>query len=562
MLGKTLKWHAIVFALCNGMVAFALASWLTLKFANDYNPLGMSTAMGLALGVLSWGAASRLIDHFTISATAAVTRLVQAANGDLEGPVPDEVATALPDLSRSLDALFTNVRSSIDSANSLALFDPVTALPNRVHFRNETDAVITTLSKKANSALFFIDLDNFKAVNDTLGHAAGDQVLIMVANRMRELVAAETLKSRALTAAPIPGRLAGDEFTLFLPDCRSRKAAEAMAETLIESLNKPFTIAGQQVEIGASIGVALRPAHGLTLTQLMRAADVSMYQAKAEGRGIARFYSDDLAAQLTAREQLDVDLRLAMERGEFGLVFQPQTDLRSGALIAAECLLRWYHPVDGVRMPASFLEALDENGLMHELGERTVNAIAQSAHRLKASGHAFRLTANFTRREINRKGYAARMISLLGAHDLTPASIEFEVSCDVAMKLSDDMMAELQQLRSSGAIISIDNFGRGSVKLAKLRGLPIDRIKLDAGLIRDIVQDGEARAIVQGIVGILHGIGKQVVAQGVENSDQQEILRVMGVDAAQGYGIARPMTEDELCNWCIASPAAIKKRGR
>jgi diguanylate cyclase len=562
MLSNALKWQAIIFALCNGIVAFVLASWITLNFAMGSNPLGMAMAFGLALGVLSWGMASRLIDHFTKSATAAVSRLAQAAQGDLIGPVPSDVASALPDLSRSLDELFVQVRSSIENANSLALFDPVTSLPNRVHFRNETEAVIAALPENGRSALFFIDLDHFKAVNDTLGHAAGDQVLIMVANRMRELVTAATLKNRNARFSAIPGRLAGDEFTLFLPDCGTRKTAESMAKGLIAALNRPFMIAGQQVEIGASIGVAMRPDHGTSLTNLMRAADVAMYQAKAEGRGLARFYSNDLAAQLKAREKLDVDLHLALDRKEFGLVFQPQTDLRTGRLIAAECLLRWYHPVDGVRVPASFLAALEENGLMPELGDRTLVAIADAAATMRRHDPGVRMAANFSRREICQPGFAVRVMTALAAQGLTAASIEFEISADNAMKLSEAIMGELAQLRSGGGVITIDNFGRGAIAIGKLRGLPVDRVKLDPDLVRDIVHDPEARAIVQGLVGIVHGIGKQIVAQGVENSDQLEILRVMGVDAVQGYGIAHPMDEAQLLAWSWERPVRFQKRVR
>ncbi len=562
MLGKTLKWQAIIFALCNGIVAFTLASWITLNFAYENNPLGMSMAIGLALGVLSWGTAARLIDHFTISAEAAVSRVAQASQGDLIGPVPQQVSDILPDLSRSLDELFIHVRSSIDNANSRALFDPVTSLPNRVHFRDETEATLLKLPENAQSALFFVDLDHFKAVNDNLGHAAGDQLLIMVANRMRELVSVVGARGGAAALTAIPGRLAGDEFTLFLPECKGRRDAEAMANALIETLNRPFSIAGQQVEIGASIGVAMRPDHGVSLTQLMRAADVSMYQAKAEGRGLARFYSDDLAAQLTIREQLDEDLHLALERKEFGLVFQPQANLRTKELIVAECLLRWYHPVDGVRVPATFLDAVEENGLMNELGNRTIQEIAEAATRLQAAGHRFRLAVNFSRREINRKGYAARLINVLRQNGLTASCIEFEISSDAALDLSDPMIDELQLLRASGSIISIDNFGRGAVNIARLRRLPIDRVKLDTSLIQEIVQDGETRAVVQGIVGILHGIGKEVIAQGVETADQLQILQVMGVDAVQGYGIARPMAEAELVNWSWNSNIKQLKRAQ
>jgi diguanylate cyclase len=563
MLSKNLNSHAIFFAVCNGLVAFALFAWLITTVSLESNPLGLATAGALSIGVLSWAAASRLIEKFTVSATAAVSRLTHATAGDLDSPTPNAVGDVLPELSKSLDMLFAQVRSNMENANSMALFDPVTALPNRVHFRNEAEAAIEALPAKAKSALFFIDLDHFKGVNDSLGHAAGDQLLIMVANRMREVVSASTGSNKNGAAlSPIPGRLAGDEFTLFLPEARTAKVAEAMAKALIAALNKPFKISGHQVEIGASIGVALRPAHGTQLTQLMRAADVAMYQAKADGRGCARFYCDDLAAQLSAREKLDGELGMALNRNEFGFVFQPQADLRTGQLVAAESLLRWYHPTDGIRYPRSFLGALEENGLIYAFGDWGIEAMADSAARWQRQGFGCRLSTNFTYRELSRPNIADRIVETLENRGAKAASCEFEISEYLAMNLSDAMTSELMKLRAAGATIAIDNFGRGEASLAKLLTIPFDRVKLDASVISQIATHSGARAIAQGVISIVHGIGKEVVAQGVETPEQLQILRVMGCDSVQGFGIAKPMDENELKSWSWEGPVKSLQRAK
>jgi diguanylate cyclase len=564
MLSKAMKNQAIFYALCNGVVAFVLFAWLINNFSNELNVLGLATAGALSIGVLSWGTAQRLIERVSTSATAAVTRLTHATAGDLESPTPGEVGLALPALSKSLDQLFAQVRSNMENANSMALFDAVTALPNRVHFRNEAEAAIAVLPAKTRSALFFIDLDHFKSVNDSLGHAAGDQLLIMVANRLREVVSSITPASAKHNAAllPIPGRLAGDEFTLFLPEVRSIKVAEALAASLIAALNRPFTISGQQVEIGASIGVALRPAHGTQLTQLMRAADVAMYQAKDEGRGCSRFYSDDLAAQLAHREQLDKELSVALVRNEFGYVFQPQADLRTGQLVTAESLLRWYHPTDGMRYPRSFLGALEENGLIYAFSDWGIEAMADTAARWKAQGFECRLSTNFTHRELSRPNIADRIVKTLAARGAKATVCEFEISEYLAMNLSDAMSAELAKLRNAGATIAIDNFGRGEISLSKLRSIPFDRVKLDASVITDIADNASARAIAQGVISIIHGIGKEVVAQGVETPDQLQILKVMGCDAVQGFGIAKPMEESALKAWTWSNPVKQLRRAQ
>ncbi|MEY4500380.1 MAG: hypothetical protein RIS52_270 [Pseudomonadota bacterium] len=560
MLGKVMKRQAFSFALTISAVAFVLSIWLTHEMTNRTSPWLLSLVMAVTLGVLSWGAASRLTAQIASSATAAVSRLAYAASGDLDAPMPTEVTKVLPELSVSLDNFFANVRSSMDQANSMALFDAVTALPNRVHFRNETELALSQLHGKTRSALYFIDLDHFKNVNDTLGHAAGDQVLIKVANRLREVVALVSTQMGKSAMRPIPGRLAGDEFTLFLPEVRNKKFAESVADMLINALNEPYMIAGQRIDMGASIGVAMRPNHGMALTSLMRAADVAMYKAKAEGRGHAHFYTNDLAAELAQRERLDQDLKLALEHGEFGFVFQPQVDLRTMAVVAAESLLRWNHPTDGVRLPASFLKQVEESGLIFELSDWALDELVSTAARWEKEGFSPRVSINLGKRELNRSGLAAKLLAMSGSGAMPLHQCEFEISEHLAMNLSDVMQLELSLLRAYGASIAIDNFGSGNSNLSKLKTLPVDRVKLDPALVKDLGSDAEARVIVQGLIGIIHGVGKQVVAQGVETHDQMEILEVMGCDAVQGYGIAHPMTQTDLWKWRAPSEAFRQKR--
>jgi diguanylate cyclase len=548
MHGSSLKLQAFLFAACLGAVSFCLAAFSGYGHAVGGGPFVNAAIIAVVCAVLSWGAADRLLLVITESVNAAVTRLAAATAGDLDSPTPDQVSNTLPKLSNTIDELFSNVRTNIESANSLALFDQVTALPNRLHFRNEVDALMKQPDLSPSGALFFIDLDNFKAVNDNLGHAAGDQLLIMVANRLRGIAQVEPLFG---TSLPVIGRLAGDEFTVFVAHVADEKAIKSFAKAIIRTLASPFSINGQVVQIGGSVGVARWPEHGDGLTTLMRAADVAMYEAKAQGRGQFRFYTDALATQLADRVRLDSEIRDALDNGEFGFVFQPQTDLRTGHTSAAEALVRWHHPVEGVRLPASFLAAAEENGMIVELGEWTLGAVAATIARWNETGHRHRLSINVSARQFAGGDFVKRTKATMAKANAPMELLEIEISERFAMDMGEGTLADLAALRALGAKISIDNFGKGFSNITRLRTMPVDRVKIDWRLTSDVATDPEARAIVHGLVNMLHGIGKEVVAEGVENADQLAVLKVIGCDAAQGYAIARPMEEKLLNTWAI-----------
>jgi diguanylate cyclase len=549
MNGQSLKLRGIAFAMCIAAVAFILSLFALGDIRVNGQALVNATIIALCCGVLSWGAADRLIDMVLASVNAAISRVIDAAAGDLKSPTPDVVAVALPDLSESLDSLFKTVRSNMDDANSLALFDPVTALSNRVNFRKETEAVLERLTSKQKSALFFIDLDNFKAVNDTLGHAAGDQLLIMVANRLRGVVGSMKPRRGSDVQTAVLGRLAGDEFTLFLPDIRSDAGALRVGDDLVTALMEPYAIAGQNLQVGASIGIALRPQHGATLTALMRAADVAMYDAKANGRGRYHLYSDVLAEQLADRTKLDSELRTALDMGEFGLEFQPQIRLSDGVLVSAESLMRWYHPVDGVRSPASFLHAAIESGLIIEMGDWSIEASARTIAQWRRAGCTHRLSANVSARQFERGSFFQRARQSFEAHGAPLNMLELEISERLIMESGETLWRELEGFRAAGCSVVIDNFGTGFSSLSRMRTLPFDRVKLDRSLTRDIATDKVARDVLHSTIGLIHSLGKEAVAEGVESAAQMDLLKVLGCDTAQGFVIAKPMSADALLDW-------------
>ena len=554
MEGMTLKSRAIAFAFCVGAVSFILALFAGAQGdVGDYE-LIRAVVIAIVCGVMSWASAERSVAGHAEAVDSAIERLSRAAEGDLVSPTPDKVAACLPDLARSMDGLLMQVRSNLENVHSLAMFDPVTQLPNRTYFRREAARVLREVPDTIESAMFFIDLDKFKNVNDSLGHAQGDQLLARVANRLRAVIEPEPGKPSRFPRAPLLGRLAGDEFTMLVPEVPSREEAERIGRALLYALAEPFDIAGQSVEIGASIGLAMRPEQGRTLSELMRAADVAMYHAKERGRGQVQSFTPALAARLADNVRLEAELRAAVERREFTFVFQPQLDLPSGKMVGAEALLRWNHPVFGLRMPDSFVPRAEESGLIHEIGLWATEELAGTLARWRRIGAGGRLAVNVSPRQLARPDYFLRVRDAMMRHGSPPDLLELEVTESIAMQCGDEALAELASLRRQGVSVALDDFGTGYSNLARLKDLPIDRVKIDRSLIADIANSDEARTIAHAVIGLVHGLGYQVVAEGVETEDQIAILRVIGADIVQGFAIARPMTEVAFLEW-------LSKRG-
>jgi diguanylate cyclase len=550
MEGISLKSRAFAFAASIGAVAFVLA----LLAAHDdmTNPDALTRALVAAIicGVLSWASAERAISGIAGSIDAAIERVTAAAHGDLTSPTPANVSAELPELSGALDGLFDQVRANLDSVHALAMFDPVTALANRTNFRREADRCLRTLGDDDQAALFFIDLDNFKIINDTYGHAQGDQLLGMVANRLRMVARTESMSIVRDDLQPIVGRLAGDEFTVLFTSIGMAEDALRIGHCMLAALTEPYELAGHTLEIGASIGIALRPDAGRSLTALMRAADVAMYHAKACGRGQCQLYTDILAARRHDRTRLETEIRTALVRDEFAMLVQPQVSLINGRVTCGEVLMRWNHPVDGVRLPAAFIPAAEQSGLIYELGTWSEDAIARMAVAFLKAGLTQRVAVNLSPRQVRRAGYFNALRETMRRYALPLSILEIELSESFVMMCSDTIISEVAALRAEGATLAIDDFGAGVSSLPRLRQLPVDRVKIDGSLIANITSDPYARTIVQAVIGMVHGLGYASVAEGVETADQLELLRVMGCQAAQGYAIAHPMTGDHYQQWC------------
>ena len=538
-------------ALLSGAAGFASFVFSLLAFLTITNLDGKiiaSIVAGTFCLLISYIASERPNSANARALAALGDRLLAVEQGDFTTPAPRIVRDTLPKLAAAVDGLFAEVRSSIENAHALGMYDPVTSLPNRLHFRAETDKLIAASAPGTRAAMLFVDLDRFKRVNDSLGHARGDQLLLMVANRLRVVVNAEMGEESGLRR-PLLARLAGDEFTIFVARITSPEDAERMARRIVLAIGEPFELHGHSIDIGASVGVALIPDHGNSTETLMRAADIAMYCAKESGGSQYCLFSSELADEHQAKIDTEIALREALQHGEFVLAMQPQLSLVSGEITGAEALLRWNHPREGLRQPDSFIPVAESTGIIAEIGEWVIAESATMMADWQREGIARRLAFNVSPRQLERGDFFVTLRAAFAAREVPLSLIELEFTESAAMECSAEVLAEIAALRADGASIAIDDFGTGYSNIARLREMPLDRVKLDPSLIADIHVSDKARTVVQAVIQLIKGVGAEVVAEAVENIDQADILRAMGCDTVQGFIFAHPMFEDEYVSW-------------
>ena len=449
----------------------------------------------------------------------------------------------------------TAQRASASAPVDSSLFnDPVTGLPNRLQVRREGEARLAALTAGQPAVLMAIDLDRFKAVNDTLGHAHGDMVLMRIAGRLAEQVDA-LFGDRPDRPPPIVGRLAGDEFTVLLPGT-DRAEALAFAARAQASLRRPMEVAGRTVHVGASVGIAAAPDHGLTFARLMRAADDALRSAKGAGRGGVAIFEDTMAVRRLRAERMETELRGALSGGEFSLAFQPQVQLATGRADVVEALLRW-GPKGRDPVPAGdFLPVAEDSGLIGPIGHWVAEEVAQRLGEWQGAGWSGRLAVNLSARELAQPGALDHLELSVARAGGRLAGLEVEIGETAIGRAGPDVLATLSTLRAKGVTVTADGFGDGWSRLVGLAELPIDRVKLDGGLVGSIASSARTRAVAASCVTLVHGIGCQVIAAGVETAEQFAILSALGVDAMQGFHVARPMDGEALSRWSYADPAS------
>ncbi|MGE5522158.1 MAG: EAL domain-containing protein, partial [Rhodospirillaceae bacterium] len=428
----------------------------------------------------------------------------------------------------------------------LAHHDTLTGLPNRTLLEDRVEAAIGAAQRAGHRiALLFVDLDRFKLINDTLGHAIGDEMLVAVAKRL----------TACLRATDTVSRHGGDEFLILLPDLQRMDDAARIAEKVLEELSRRYSVGAHQLATSVSIGIAVYPENGTNMADLLRNADAAMYAAKELGRKRFQFYSDSMNARAVERLALETDLRIALEHEQLHLVYQPQFDLRTGMLIGIEALLRWEHPERGEIAPAAFIPVAEETGQIVALGEWALREACRQNKRWLVSGLInVPVSVNVSSIQFRQVDFAGVVAEILRDTELDARYLGLEVTESVLMGGVEAVSATLRELDAQGLKLAIDDFGIGYSSLSYLRHLPIRQLKIDASFVRDVPDSRDAMAIVEAIISMARSLDVLVVAEGVERRAQAEFLRRSACHAAQGFLYCRPLRPLEFEAWIASEP--------
>ena len=417
--------------------------------------------------------------------------------------------------------------------------DALTGLPNRALVSDRMMQAVTFSQRFGHSLwLVFIDLDNFKLINDHLGHQAGDELLCVIANRLRACA------NEGDTVA----RLGGDEFLLLLPVANQRPMS-SLLQLVQEAIAAPVTLNGQAVTVTCSIGVSIYPADGSEPEQLLKHADIAMYRAKEAGRNQVQFYEAAMHARIAERASIEAELRHALARNQLSLVYQPKLDLRSGTVSGMEALLRWQHPTLGAVSPARFIGVAEETGMIVAIGRWVLRmACTQAVAWQQAGLPPLRVAVNLSARQFRDHELQNEVRAALQDSGLDPQYLELELTESLMMHNVGEVVAVIDNLKQLGIALSIDDFGTGYSSLAYLKQFPVDYLKIDQSFTRDMLDEPKVAAIVRSVIALGHSLGFKVIAEGVETAAQLDYLRDKGCDEIQGYHFSRPLTPDAFAD--------------
>ncbi|MGY8526160.1 EAL domain-containing protein [Paracidovorax citrulli] len=419
-------------------------------------------------------------------------------------------------------------RAAQEKIAHMARHDALTGVPNRLLLRERLEQVVQECHQGARAAILLLDLDGFKPVNDTFGHPAGDRILQQAAERLRGCVGPDDMVAR----------FGGDEFVVVQPRIGASYEAGRLARRIIRALSEPFFLDSQPVQIGTSVGVALAPGDGGGADDLLRAADIALYRAKAEGPGVHRFFQHDMDEHLRARLDTKRALHQGLANGEFELVYQPLFRLQTGEISCFEALLRWRHPVRGLISPADFIPLAEETGLIVQLGEW---ALQEACRQAATWPQGIEVAVNLSPAQFKGSTLVESVGRALRVSGLQPSRLQLEITETVLLQQDRSNLAVLRALRERGIRIAMDDFGTGYSSLSYLRSFPFDKIKLDRSFVQDLHERGEARAILHAVKGLGTAFRVKTVAEGIETVEQLAVVRDEGYDEGQGYLLSRPL---------------------
>jgi diguanylate cyclase (GGDEF)-like protein len=430
-----------------------------------------------------------------------------------------------------------------------AYYDSLTNLPNRLLGLEElTRAVAAAARNRRALAVLFVDLDGFSEVNDSLGHPAGDSVLVQSAARLRGCV----------RKSDFVARLGGDEFAIVLPELREAADAALVAHHSIKALLAPFELAEGRAHVSASVGIALYPGDGTTAEELLKHADLAMYHAKQQGSGRAVFFETSMNEEVRRRVELERELREALDKEQLRLYYQPQLDLKSGRIIGCEALMRWIHPVRGLVPPTQFIGFAETSGLIDPIGQWALKAACAQFVAWRAEGLPIEyVSVNVSPRQFQTLGFSETVAEALQAFGVPASALHLEITESAVLGDQPAARANLAGLNALGTPLELDDFGTGYSSLAHLRDLPVAAVKLDRAFIKSIHEDASALAVVRAAIVMAHALGKSVVAEGVELTEQVVLLSQMGCDIMQGYHLSAPVPADQFVTLVRQRAAAV-----
>ncbi len=451
-----------------------------------------------------------------------------------------ELGQHLNDVGQRLHALFGELEAKNTDLHKLAMYDPLTGLPNRTLLRElfNHEAAAARRGQRA-LALLFLDLDRFKTVNDSLGHAAGDELLMVIAERL----------TKTLRDSDIVCRMGGDEFVVLLPYVGGWDQVAGTAERLLEAVSAPLTLtpARTEAQVSASIGIAMYPADGADFDSLARTADLAMYRSKDLGRSRYSFYHPELDSAFRGRLALERELQRALQGGEMVLHYQPMVDAQAGRIVGCEALLRWQHPQRGLLQPAAFVAAAEETGLIREIGLWTLAQACRQFAAWREEGLELQHVAlNVSAHQAHESDLPDAVAALMQEFRLQPGQLVLELTESALMSDSEAALRTVNRLRGTGARLAIDDFGTGYSSLSYLKMLRPDMLKIDRSFVRDLPHDRDDRALTEAILGMACALGITVVAEGVEREGQRDLLCSLGCRQQQGFLFGKAVPADEF----------------
>lgn len=500
--------------------------------------------VGIVMAIITSGSLIKPIKKLVVYAG-------QVGHGSYDVSIDINRADELGELANAFEDMSKNLQQSTNEIRHLAYHDALTGLPNRLALREHLKYMLPYAKRDQQKiAVLFIDLDDFKRVNDTLGHDIGDQLLKKVSERLKKSIRGSdvvSLAERQDEQSPVLSRLGGDEFTLVLMNIRESFDAAIIANRIIKSLSKHFELPGQEVVIGASIGITIFPDDGDSIDTLLKNADIAMYHAKESGKNAYQYFASSMNSGVQKKLEIEAELRYALQHDQLMLHYQPQVDMRTGKLYGAEALIRWQHPDRGMVSPIEFIPVAEQTGLIHEIGKWVIRKASEDIKKWSELYEGdYWVSINVSSIQFRRQKMVDVFKTILGEVGLEPHKLHIEVT-ETSLIYSEEQTAKtLNELRKIGLKVWMDDFGTGFSSLSYLRRFPLDGVKIDRSFIKEIQFNTNDLALTRAIIAMAHGLGLSVIAEGVETLNQLKLLKNQDCDICQGFLFSKPLEPKEF----------------